>query len=63
MLNLVQLLDGLEAFSLKVFMMLGYSEAEIIVMLSEVRKELKDRAFHSYITFYVVSGQKPSGNS
>jgi hypothetical protein len=50
MMNLIQGLDGLEAFSLKIFMMLGYSEQEITVMLAQVRKELKSREFHSYIT-------------
>lgn len=50
MMNLVQLLEGLEAFSLKVFLMLGYTEQEIIVMLAKVRQELKERKFHSYIT-------------
>jgi hypothetical protein len=50
MMNLVQGLDGLEAFSLKIFLMLGYSEKEIMVLLAQVRKEMKSREFHSYIT-------------
>ncbi|SPO01214.1 uncharacterized protein DNG_03961 [Cephalotrichum gorgonifer] len=59
MMNLVQMLDGLEAFSLKMFDMMGYTRAETEVLLANVRKELKGRAFHAYGTLYVVYGQKP----
>lgn len=48
MMNLVQGLDGMEAFSLKVFEMLGYSRVETEVLVANVRKELRGRAFHSY---------------
>ena len=48
MMNLVQALDGIEAFSLKVFEMLGYSREETEVLLANVRRELKTRAFHCY---------------
>lgn len=50
MMNLVQGLDGMEAFSLKTFAMLGYTPEETEVLLANVRNELKGRAFHSYAT-------------
>ena len=50
MLNLVQLLDGLEAFSLKVLPVVGYSREETEVLLAMVRQEVKARVFHAYVT-------------
>lgn len=52
MMNLVQLLDGLDV-SLKALMAFGYTEAEVTLMLARARKELKSREFHSYIKLYV----------
>ncbi|SPO03565.1 related to methyltransferase [Cephalotrichum gorgonifer] len=63
MINLVQMLDGLEAFSLKVFDMIGYSEAETQVLLAKVRDEVKGRAFHAYEKIHVVYGQKPESTT
>ncbi|KAI8167541.1 Secondary metabolism regulator LAE1 [Colletotrichum sp. SAR 10_65] len=49
MCNLIQLLDGLEAFTLRVFCgVLQWPEAKVLVMLAKVRAELKAGTFHSY---------------
>ncbi|CAM1511202.1 Fc.00g087150.m01.CDS01 [Cosmosporella sp. VM-42] len=59
MCNLVQTLDGLEAFSLRLFCgILGWSKEEVLVLLAGVRQELKTRAFHAQYDFHVVYGQK-----
>ncbi|OHW98926.1 UMTA methyltransferase family protein [Colletotrichum incanum] len=60
MLNLVQILEGLEAFSLKLFCgVLGLTKEEVLVQLAAVRQELKSGAFHSLLDLHVVYGQKP----
>ncbi|KAH7169938.1 UMTA methyltransferase [Dactylonectria macrodidyma] len=60
MCNIAQLLEGLEAFSLKIFCgVLGMSTEEVLVMLAKVRQELHARAFHAQFDFHVVYGQKP----
>ena len=47
MLNLRQALDGLEAFSLRLFCdVAGWTEEEVMVLLANVRKELKDPKMH-----------------
>ncbi|KAI8272881.1 methyltransferase domain-containing protein [Colletotrichum sp. SAR11_57] len=52
MMNLHQVLDGLEAFNLRLFTgVLGWTEAEVQVLLAQCRKELKTGAFHAYINF------------
>jgi len=61
MINIAQLLDGLEALSLRPLSMAGYSEAEITILVAQVRKELKSKAFHAYFTMHVVTGQKLAG--
>lgn len=48
MMNLVQMLDGLEAFSMKIFEMLGWGKEETEVFLAKVRKEMKAGKSHSY---------------
>ncbi|KAF7553974.1 hypothetical protein G7046_g6945 [Stylonectria norvegica] len=59
MCNLVQTLDGLEAFSLKLFCgILGWSEAEVLVLLANVRREMKSRTMHVQYDFHVVYAQK-----
>ncbi len=48
--NLVQILNGLEAFSLRLYCgVLGWTEQEVTVLLANVRKELKSNAFHAMI--------------
>ncbi|EQB44153.1 hypothetical protein CGLO_17127 [Colletotrichum gloeosporioides Cg-14] len=60
-MNLTQLLDGLEGFSMRVFCgILGQTQTEAQVLLAAVRKELKTRhLFHAQLDFHVVYGQKP----
>jgi len=50
MLNVAQILEGLEGLSVKPLSMLGYSEEEVTVLVAHVRKELKSKAFHAYYT-------------
>ena len=46
-INLIQMLNGLEAFSFRLLCDVGgWSETEVHVMLAQVRKEMKDPAFH-----------------
>ncbi|KAI8184534.1 Secondary metabolism regulator LAE1 [Colletotrichum sp. SAR 10_75] len=60
MLNLIQLLDGLEGFSLKLCCdVLGQSREEVLARLKTVRKELKDPSMHAIFDHHVVYGQKP----
>ncbi|GKT62532.1 UMTA methyltransferase family protein [Colletotrichum tofieldiae] len=48
MMNLILTTDGLEALSLKLFFgLLGRTQAEIVVELALVRKELKSSTFHA----------------
>ncbi|KAF4843830.1 Secondary metabolism regulator LAE1 [Colletotrichum siamense] len=64
MLNLIQTLDGLEAFSLKLFCdALGQTKEEVLVMLAKVRQEIKSNALHAMFDHHVVYGQKPEGQS
>lgn len=54
MLNLVQLLEGLEGFTLKIFCgFLGQTREEVMVLLARVRKELKEGACHAIFDQYV----------
>ncbi|GJC86677.1 putative methyltransferase tdiE [Colletotrichum liriopes] len=60
LINLMQILDGLEAFTLRLFTgVLGWTKEEVFVLLAEVRRELKSRAFHAHLEFHVVYAQKP----
>lgn len=48
MYNLAQVLQGLEAFSLRLFCdVLGWQKEEVLVLTSKVRKELKSPAIHA----------------
>ena len=53
MINQIQLLDALEAVSLKPLSIVGYSDDEVLLLTSRVRQELKSRAFHGYYSLYV----------
>ena len=58
--NLVQLEDGLEGFTLRLFtQFLGWKKEEVEVMLAKVRKDLRDPKLHAQFDFHVVYGQKP----
>ncbi|KAK1599180.1 methyltransferase domain-containing protein [Colletotrichum navitas] len=60
LINLIQILDGLEGFTLRMFTsVLGWTKEEVFVLLAHVRRELKSRAFHAYFNFHVVYAQKP----
>ena len=54
MTDLVQLLDGLEGFSLKTLEAVGWSQSEIEVFLASVRREMKSGKFHAYAPLYVL---------
>lgn len=48
MYNLAQVLQGLEAFSLRLFCdVLGWRQEEVLVLTSKVRKELKNMNIHA----------------
>ncbi|KAF4812295.1 Secondary metabolism regulator LAE1 [Colletotrichum siamense] len=62
-LNLYQLLDGLEGFTLKLFCdYLGKTKEEVLVMLAKVRKELQDPSLHGIFDHHVVFAQKPEAS-
>jgi len=58
--NYHNVLQGIQAVSLMLFTnVLGWSVAEVEVLLAEVRKEAKNRDIHAYWPVYVVYGRKP----
>ncbi|OHE94361.1 methyltransferase domain-containing protein [Colletotrichum orchidophilum] len=60
MTNLIQLLDGLEGFSLRTFCgVLGWTKEEVTILLAQVRNELKSCGFNAYSAIHVVYAQKP----
>ncbi|KAF6824076.1 UMTA methyltransferase family protein [Colletotrichum plurivorum] len=60
LLNVAQIIEGLEGFSLRVLCgVLGRTKEEVLVELAGVRKELKSNAFHALFDIHVVYGQKP----
>ncbi|KXH51832.1 methyltransferase domain-containing protein [Colletotrichum salicis] len=60
MLELIQLLDGLEGFSLRLLCgALGWTKEEVLVLLAGVRKDLKNPNIHAWLYYNVVYGQKP----
>ncbi|KAI8170314.1 Secondary metabolism regulator LAE1 [Colletotrichum sp. SAR 10_70] len=60
-MNLTQVLDGLEGFTMRVFCgVLGQTQEEAQVMMAAVRNELKKlHSFHSQFDFHIVYAQKP----
>ncbi|KAK4125365.1 S-adenosyl-L-methionine-dependent methyltransferase [Parathielavia appendiculata] len=57
--NLMQILGGLEAFSLRLFChVLGWQREEVLVLLAKVRSELQDPKLHIQFDFHVAYGQK-----
>ncbi|KAK4494688.1 hypothetical protein PRZ48_014044 [Zasmidium cellare] len=59
-LNLMQFLDGLEAFSLGMFtQVLGWSVEQVHLFLMDVRRDAMKKSVHMHHWFYVVYGQKP----
>ncbi|TDZ18530.1 Secondary metabolism regulator LAE1 [Colletotrichum orbiculare MAFF 240422] len=60
MIQLIQLLEGMEAFTLRLFCdVLGWTREECLVMLSTVRNELKSNEFHAQMDLHVVYARKP----
>ncbi|GKT86472.1 methyltransferase domain-containing protein [Colletotrichum tofieldiae] len=60
MCELIQLLDGLEGFSMRLLCgALGWTKEEVMVLLAGVRSELKSGKIHAWLHFNVVYGQKP----
>ncbi|RDW74836.1 S-adenosyl-L-methionine-dependent methyltransferase-1 [Coleophoma cylindrospora] len=58
--NYLMLMQGIEAFSLRLFInVLKWSYEEVQVLLVKVRNDLKDRRIHAYTEMHVVWGQKP----
>ncbi|KAF2185641.1 S-adenosyl-L-methionine-dependent methyltransferase [Zopfia rhizophila CBS 207.26] len=58
--NLVQVLDGLEAFSMRLMTgVLNWQPEEVEVLCAKVRSELKSKSMHALYDFHVVYGQKP----
>lgn len=50
LINASQVIDGLEAFSMRLMCdVQAWSEGEVQVLLAKVRKELKGTAFHAYV--------------
>ncbi|KAL4808156.1 S-adenosyl-L-methionine-dependent methyltransferase [Aspergillus unguis] len=59
-LNMLQMLQGLDAFSAATFTnILGWTIEEVQVFLTLVRKDAKDRTVHMMHDFHVVYAQKP----
>jgi len=58
--QMVNVLEGLEAFSMALFTrVLGWSKEEIDVLLVDVRNDIQNRSMHAYWKIYFVYGQKP----
>lgn len=52
--------SGIEAMSLALFTrMLGWSREQVMVFVTQVRKDLKDTKIHAYWPIYAVYGKKP----
>ncbi|UQC81419.1 methyltransferase domain-containing protein [Colletotrichum lupini] len=57
--NLIQMLEGLDAFTLKLFSTaLDGTREGALVLLSQVRQEMKACKTHVYLHFHVVYEQK-----
>ncbi|KAL1615961.1 hypothetical protein SLS56_011609 [Neofusicoccum ribis] len=58
--NLIQYLEGMEAFSYRLLIsVLGWKLEEVQVFNAKVTQEIKSKTVHAYYTFYVAYGQKP----
>ncbi|KAK2746529.1 methyltransferase domain-containing protein [Colletotrichum kahawae] len=54
-------LEGLEAWTIAALTRaLNWSYAEVQILLSEVRKDMKDRSIHHYCPLWVIYAQKPA---
>ncbi|KAK1514577.1 TAM domain methyltransferase [Colletotrichum costaricense] len=54
------LFDGLQAITMGPLTRgLGWTPEEVEVLLMQVRKDLRNAAFHTYVYYHALSGQKP----
>ena len=61
MFGLVNLLDGLQGLSVKIFTeLLGYTREELEMLLLEARQDVLQKSVHSYYPVYVILGQRPA---
>ncbi|KAK1706962.1 methyltransferase domain-containing protein [Colletotrichum acutatum] len=59
MCNLIQMLNGLEGFSLRLFCGgLNWTEEQVVALMKGVREELKSGKVHAYLHYNVIYGQK-----
>lgn len=59
--NRSMLIDALQAVSMAPLTRgLGWSAIEVEMFLMEVRRSLLNSSIHSYLTFHIVTGQKPA---
>lgn len=57
-------LQGVEGYSLRLLCdVLGWTEAQVHVLLAGVRTQLKDRNWHGYWAYDVVYAQRPGGDA
>ncbi|KAI9829801.1 MAG: hypothetical protein M1826_005378 [Phylliscum demangeonii] len=60
MWNLLQIQQGMEAFTLApLTRIMGWKVDEVQVLLANARKEMKDPKIHAYYNFHVAYGQRP----
>ncbi|KAJ0166200.1 hypothetical protein CTA2_8263 [Colletotrichum tanaceti] len=60
MCNLIQLLDGLEGFSMRLLCgALGWTREAVIVLLAGVRRDVREGRVHAWMHYNVVYGQRP----
>lgn len=58
--ELVNMVDGIEALTIRLFSKaLGMSIEEVQLLLVDIRKEAKNSRIHSYYYFWVVYGRRP----
>ncbi|KAI9813029.1 MAG: hypothetical protein M1832_006420 [Thelocarpon impressellum] len=58
--NLLQIMEGLDAFSMALFTrVLGWLPQEVEVMLAGVREDLRNPSIHAMFAFHFVYGRKP----
>ncbi|KAK7545523.1 S-adenosyl-L-methionine-dependent methyltransferase [Phyllosticta citricarpa] len=63
MFNLLQAVEGIEAFTMRVFTKcLGWTPEDVQAFDAKVVADFKSKSTHSYFTFYVVYGQKPESS-
>lgn len=60
LLNLIQVLDGLEGFTMRLFTdFLKWDEKEVHVFVAKARENLKDKKIHALYDYHVIWAQKP----